>query len=465
MSDNPSPVVADRPRHGLIWSVRHVFAVLGTTIVLLAKHLPVLLALIFAGMAGRSGLIWAAVQLSDINGFAGMLVFLMTPVPMALAVVLMLRAVSASLPSRFIEEGTTPSGRGVRVLRHWASVIVPFAVVYTDFGFFADDKRTYLYEVSRDEYFNNGDAFTSSPTSLFEFHPEAIQTAERLPFDRVGTLFLILVVALLLRALLGMRAKTLWHWLSMVRAYLEVTSVTVAVMILRNLKEPVDAYAASRVSVHWGLELHDRLPAPIMAGWDWLLGLLSDVDSVLVAPVAWLAMTAVVYGQYLGATVLKGRALAAAVRRWRRVPRSLRSFSRTATADGRDSLGPMLRVLRTLATTGRVPVLLYCVLFVAAQLISGGLFELERLILGPGDHTLFWMPAAGVLQTFNDAVVLTLQLGLAAATVDRVLRLDRISALRNKPVVVVGVGGEVQPHGHGLGADRRGEVGDGLVHA
>ncbi|MDI1459823.1 hypothetical protein QEZ54_02475 [Catellatospora sp. KI3] len=465
MSDNPSAVVAaERPKHGLVWSVRHLFAVLGTTVVLLARHLPVLLALIFAGMAGRRALIWAAVQLSDVNGFAGMLVFLMTPVPMALAVVLMLRAVSVSLPSRFTDE-SGPAGRKRRVLRHWASVIVPFAVVYTDFGFFAEDKRVYLYEVGRDEIFNNGDAYTSSPTDPFEYHPEAINIAERLPFDRVGTLFLILVAVLLLRMLLGLRAKELWHGLSMVRAYLEVTSVTVALLILRNVGYPLRDFAESRVSVHWAFHPEEYLPAPVLLAFDVLRGLVMDVQSVLIAPVAWLAMAAVVYGQYLGVTVLKGRALAGAVRRWRRVPGSLRSFARTATADGRDSLGPLLRVLRTLATTGRVPVLLYCVLFVALQLAGTGLFALERMIIGPGDRTLFWMPLSWVLGTFNDAVVLTLQIGLAAATVDRVLRLDRISALRRQPVVVVGVGGEVQPDGHGLGADRRGEVGDGLVHA
>jgi hypothetical protein len=216
----PAVVETPAPSHGFAWSVRQPAAVLGTVGALLLRHWPVLLALIFVGFAARRGLVVVAVQASKLDGVFGFLVFALVPVAVMTSLVLMLRVLSRSLP--VATAGGEPGAR-FRALAHVASVLLPFIAVYASYGYFEADRNHYIYEVFRDEQFDNADVFTD---------PAAVNVDERLPFELSTTLVVVALTAVVLRFVLGLRADRLWSWVGFVRAYLEVLSITVVTVFL-----------------------------------------------------------------------------------------------------------------------------------------------------------------------------------------------------------------------------------------
>ncbi|MFD0595883.1 hypothetical protein ACFQZ4_29270 [Catellatospora coxensis] len=250
-----SPVVeTPAPRHGIVWSLRHLAAVLGTVGVLLLRHWPVLFALVFAGFAARRGVTLVAVQASKLDGVFGFLVFALVPVAVMTALVLMLRVLSRSLPA------TTPDGepgQRFRTLAHVASVLLPFIVVYASYDYFADDRSTYLLEVFQDEH-SRAEAVTD---------PSALTLDERLPFTLNTTLIVVSVVALVLRFLLGLRADKLWSWIGFVRAYLEVLSLTLVAVFVSGVSAKVLPYVE-----------HRRAYQAALTGWDQAVAQLGPVE-------------------------------------------------------------------------------------------------------------------------------------------------------------------------------------------
>jgi hypothetical protein len=79
-------------------SVRDLIAVLARAARLLGRHWRVLLAILLAGEAGRYAALWAAVELSNINGTIGVLVLVFAPLAAVSAHVAARNAVRSSLP-------------------------------------------------------------------------------------------------------------------------------------------------------------------------------------------------------------------------------------------------------------------------------------------------------------------------------------------------------------------------------
>lgn len=460
MTDIPSPVtVVTPPRHGLLWSLRHLAAVLRTTGALLLRHWPVLFALIFAAFAVRRGMIVVAVQASKLGGVFGFLVFALVPVVVMTALVLMMRTLSQSLPAL---TGDGEPGERFRLLANVAGVVLPFVAVYASFDYFTEDRNNYIYEVFRDETLANPDTFNN---------PGAVNVEERLPFELNATLVTVVVVATVLRFVLGLMAKRLWDWVNFVRAYLEVLSVTLVVVFLSGLSDKVMPYVEQRRFYQWSLDTWHTLVAHLgpleqsarVAG-RFAIDLATSVDTVLIVPVAWLFVATTVYGMKDPPLTEKELQRARrAARRWSKVPMPVRRLAAGSTADMREAMSPLARSYRLVAYAGIVPILLFCLLFVVTQGLPLWLWELERTLLGPQELDTLWVPLSGPLATVNEAITMVLQLCLVAAAVDRVLRVSGSAAEPGVPGQVDRA--EADAHRDGLGAGGRDEVGGGLVPA
>jgi hypothetical protein len=421
--------------------------VIGMAAKLLWRHWPVLFALVFAGLAARQFIMFAAVRASRLNGILGFLVLVLAPIAILSALVLMLRALRDSLPSARGDgpahapstsaddtsaddtaDGDTAGGdAGPRrtLLDHLGSVLVPFLAVYASYGYLKEDVTTYAYEVWVDANLANAKIFTD---------PASIATQTRLPFDLGLTVISTVVVAISLRWMLGRwQGAKRRPWLGMFGAYLEVIWITLVAWTATHLSSSATDWAQKRRVVRWLQESADGLTAalgsngqPVPAALGYVWGLASEVETVIIIPVAWLAVGAIVYGQRLAdGPPPAGELYQRAKRRWLRLPGLIRWLGAGLGADLRERFEPLFGGLRLLVRAGLRPMLLFCLAFMVSQTASNWLWELERLLVGPQDLNTVWRPLSELLSVVNTAIGTVLLICLLGAAVDRVLLTQR----------------------------------------
>jgi hypothetical protein len=406
-------------------SVAGTGAVVGTALRLLFRHWPVLFALGFAGLGAREFIVLAAVQASKVHGVLGGLVIVLAPIAFLTALILMLRTLRSSLPALAAATAADPTlpadGRPRNLLDHLGSALVPFLAVYASMNYLREDITEYFYRLWVDDSFARANIFDGGPSRL----------AERFPTRLGVALVSVIVVAVVLRWLLSTwQGRRRWPWLGLIGAYVEVIWLVVAAGVVGGAQQPVFAWAEDRRVILWLMEtwqhllsLFGPLAQPARTVSSWLLGLMGSLDAVIMVPIAWLTVGAVVYGHHLApppATAGQQRA----ARRWARVPRPVRFVGSGISADLRDRFGPLVHGLRTLARAGLAPMLLFCLAFIIAQGAEDWLWELERLLIGPRDLDTVWMPISGPLDMVNRTVGTVLLACLLAAAVDRVLRVQ-----------------------------------------
>jgi hypothetical protein len=158
--------------------------------------------------------------------------------------------------------------------------------------------------------------------------------------------------------------------------------------------------------------------------------LLGSVDTVIVVPVAWLTVGAVVYGfEVATPTRLAIEPLDKARRRLSRMPQLVQRVGAELGESLRERFGPLVRGLRLVIRTGLRPMLLFCVAFVVVDSAPVWFWEIERWLIGPHSLGEFWMPMSEVLSSVNGGLGQTLTVVLLAAAVDRVLRAQEDGAL------------------------------------
>jgi hypothetical protein len=380
-----------------LWVVRQAGVVFG-------RHWPVLMSLALAGVAAHGLLLEAAVRASAIHSVVGLLVLVLAPIATLTSLVLMLRAVRTSLPylSSSDVEGTAEPRRGI--LEFLGSVAVPYLAIYAAYGYMKDDFSTFAYEVWRSDPFS---------------------TLNRLPFSPSVGLISVVVVAAALRFLLGKLPSGLsFAWAPALEVYAEVIWVgTVAMGLSLARSRFEDWFAAREVSV-WVQAALDSLPGTQLAALldEWIGVLWENANLVILAPIAWLIMGAVVYGRRLAEPNLTDeRLLTATARRLTRMP-VVKTVATPLSAELHRRFGPLLGGLRLLGKAGLRPMLLFCVVFILVQSADAGLWELERLLIGPHDLLKFWMPVSYLLSPINTAIRYVLLICLLGAATDRILR-------------------------------------------
>ena len=397
-------------------------AVVMTAARLFGRHWPVLLALAMAGRAARELVMLVAVHVSRLNGVLGGLVFVLVPVAALTALVLMLRIVQASLPrlGADVAPGAAPAPASARrMLDHMGSVLVPFLAVYASYGYLKKDGAEYLYRVFESEVMANAALFSD---------PSKVDVKARLPFTLGVVLVSTIVVTLVLRWLLGRwEGRQQRRWAAVVGGYLEVTWITLAARGISQFKKSWTSWLEERRIIRWIEDTWDqvidvvgRLGRPMKALATWLGEVVGSLDMIIVVPIAWLAVGAVIYGVKAAPPPPPQSALyQRAARRLSGGPRPLRRATTEVVGELRGRFGPLLQGLGMIVRAGLRPMLLFWLAFLIAQGGAQWLWELERALIGPQDVGVIWSPLSGLLGVFNEAVGNTLLVCLLAAAVDR----------------------------------------------
>jgi hypothetical protein len=431
----PPPSLAGRavwgdgsPRPGLAGALVDAMGVVAQALRLLARHWPVLVAIFLAGSVLRELLVRAAVRVSLVNAELGMLVLLLAPMTTLTAMVLMLRVVRPSLPW-LGRQGKPPS-----VLVHVGSVLVPFMTIY----YFEDDLKTDLNDYAYRVWEDFAERIFTNLANAVENDTEVATTPgtlDRLPYDLSLPLAAVVVGAIVARWLLGRWPAAQRHgWLGLPGAYLELVWITlVMVLAFQGVSDLIVEWGNTRrlgsallgIWEH-GIGVASGATSAPEAGADWLLGQLGHVEAVLVIPISWLAIGAVVIGRNrppdAGTPTGRGQqAYQRAQRRWLAAPRAIQWTGERVTEDIRGRFKPLVHGVRMLVRAGAVPMLLFCLAFVAARRLSDWLWQLERLLIGPQDFNGVWFPLAWPLSTLNDAIGTAVLICLLAAAVDRAL--------------------------------------------
>ena len=424
--DVPVPAVS-RPAFPTTWLGAVREAVVGTFAVVLAggrlwlRHWPVLLALALLGGAGRMGAIWGATVASDTNNTLGVLILVLAPLASVTAIVLMLHVLRHSLPTiASVADTEAPTnrttGRERRLLDVLASVLVPFLAVYASYGFLREDIDRYVNAAVADEFLANADIF---------YHPGGGIDTDRFVFATGWLAVAIVAGAIVLRwGLARLEGARGWLWLGFAGAYVEVLWLTTLAAHLSGYQDRVWDWVESRKGVDmfagWWLDLMDRLGPlanPVDAATDWLFGVLGDFDAIVVIPVSWLAVGAVVYGHRLVPPPepqrRQPRILAA-------VPKPVRRVGGEVLGDLRERFGALTGGIRQLAIAGLAPMLIFGLAFLASARVEDLLNLAARALLGPQDVDT-WLAFSPHVATVTRAIGLTITMCLLAAAVDRVL--------------------------------------------
>ena len=416
-----------------------VFAVLLRAGTLLVRHWPVLLAILFAGEAGRYAALWAAIELSDYNSTLGVLVLVLGPLAAVCALIAALYALRHSLPSLQAsadeaaatgdEQTADQAVKHASVLTVLGSVMIPFLAIYASYGYLAEDVFRFVNTAVTDELFNNPDALLG--TGEIDDDRTALAT---------GWLAMALVaVAIVLRYGLSILARHRpMRWIPWAAAYVEVLWLVTLARMLATHEQAVFSWIQDRavtqgIADGWQslLGFFGPVGDAVDVAVRWLFDLLSDADALLVIPVAWLTVGAVVYGQQLREPERRRRD--ASHRRprsglVRRMHAPARQVGNELTGGLGDRFGALVRGLRRLAVAGLAPMLLFALAFVIAQRLEYAVDLLWRDVIGPMplDAFLAFVPHTGMVSHVIGTVAVVCLLGAAIDRVlDRGARADR----------------------------------------
>lgn len=382
---------------------------------LFVRHWPVLFALALLGVAVRGGAHWAAVEASDHVGWLGLLLLTIVPLGYLVPVIWMLHRCGRDLPAvqaladRKPEDAT--SGQERTIWHVMVSVLVPFLTVYVANDLLRNDIRSFQNAAVADE-FNKG------------FH-EARDYGDRVGIYPLQIVIMIVVIALVVRFALG-RAERKWPWLALAAlgALVEVYYTSTAAKLANGVKLDATTWVEDRKAAHFVLERYDGaidrlgwLADPVDTVTTWLFGLLGSFDVLVIVPLAWLTVAAVVLGHKLAPEPSKQHP---ALDRLKIVPKPVRQGFGSLTEDVRSRFGALFAGLRMLAKAGLVPMLLFCLAYLLALRIPFLFSLLIRQLMGPVD-TNHWLAFAPIENAFGLAVSMVVISVLLAAAIDRML--------------------------------------------
>ncbi|PRQ12327.1 hypothetical protein C1Y63_01895 [Corynebacterium sp. 13CS0277] len=427
---------------------------------LFVRFFPALLTLVALGMAGRGVVLWLASRLSDSSPLAGSLLVPLAPMCVLASLVAALWVMRpgthtlSQLPAVDLDSSTSgpeyqlqaQPRRGMVLRTHLLTVgglLVPFLGVYASNGFLKEDVHLFIGQSALNE----------------QAHSFADTDLSRVALGATWQVAALVVVAVVLRKIIGYFAlgKKGLGW-SGTAAYIEILWIsTISVIITANtaaLKE----WTATRAVF---TELHSRIDAAIAAvtGVDDALttaiaklgGVLAAADDVVVVPVAWLTVGAVVFGTTLAAAPPKktpapaapatdsGAGAAAAApttaaaastdssdaAAWNETvrTRAAAEAERYLQETIKPVAGPAKAIwagVKKIAAAGLIPMLTLCVAILCARAVEAATVAAVHALIGPQwglmvDAVTAWELLAGRIAYF--VVVLP----LVAAGVDAVI--------------------------------------------
>ncbi|AXH96999.1 hypothetical protein DV701_13510 [Ornithinimicrobium avium] len=396
---------------------------------LLVRHWPVLVVLFLLGAAVRELVLWGSFVLSREHPVAASVTVTLAPLATLTALILMLRALLPSL--RHVEGRPETMSQRMQVV---SGALIPFLALYAAQGYLRDDMRRFVNE-----------------TFSEEFRQTTFLTGSQMADRTIGTvdtpvLVATVVAALVLRWLVDRldlpRRHAVFGFLA---AWLEVVWLAFAAKSIATQWSGLWGWVLDRRAVDGVVGVWERLTGALgpvggavssLTSWVW--GVLGDFDVLVVVPLAWLVVGAVVYGSTLGDPVeppevplpervarrvrtLEELVAAARVRqRLSLLPDWLRDWLAQPIASFTSRFTSLGTGLRTLVRAGLVPMVTLCLVFLLARqsqlLVAWGL----RAVL-PSMEAELMVALAPYVDILFSGVSWVLVAVLVAAAVDRFL--------------------------------------------
>jgi hypothetical protein len=398
---------------------------------LLFRHWPVLLSLALAGIAFRGAALWAAVEVSDHVNWLGHGLVVLAPLGFLVAIIIMLRLLRPDLPnadrvSSDIAPADATTGRERRLIDVVTSMVVPFFAVYVSYGLLSQDVAHFVNEAGVDE-FNQIDVYGTG----------AQQDYSRVFINDWYLVAGLVLAAWVLRFALG-QAEKRWKFLgfAMLGALVEVYWSANVAGYIEEQKTAVAEWMQTRVAVVEATRFYDAvlqalgpLADPVNTAVTWLLDLLDSFDAVVIIPLAWLTVGAVVLGHKLApAPSFEHPWLARA----KLVPKPVVRVAGGLGNDIASRFTALFNGLRLMARAGLVPMLIFGLASLLALRVPYFFSVVWRALVGPVDSDTFlaWAPIEAAI---GDALMLTVLAVLLAAAVDRMLAEVNSAPLQDNP--------------------------------
>lgn len=371
------------------------------------------------GLALRSGAVWLAVVVSDHNAFVAQLILVIAPLGFLLAMIAMLHMTRGALPNvaqlarREARQAPTEK-REMRLVDVAVSVLVPFLAVYVSYGLLKED----LYRFTNEAAYAEFNQFSLDGDVDYDF-------AGRLAIYDWQVVLAIVAIAWVMRYALGrFESITRFLWLAFAGALVEVYYTSQVAQKVADVRGAGVAWVEDRRASQVVLDRYDQavdtlgpFANPVDTATSWLFGLLGAVDAVVVVPLAWVTVGAVVLGHKLSSPE---RPAAAANERWQRIPAPVRRFGGGLVADVRERWSAFWNGLRMMATAGLLPMLTFCLAFLVVIRIPWLVGQLLRLAIGPV-RTETWLAFSPMEKAVGLAVTMVLTAALLAAAIDWLL--------------------------------------------
>ncbi len=377
------------------------------------NHGPQLVCLFLFGWAGRAGFLWLATVVSDVSPLLAVLLLPLAPLSTLLSLVLMLRATAPTLSAFGASALVSRHERWQTDLSVAAQVMIPFLAVYAAAGLLRDDARTFVVDATADEAMN-----AAWGTMNFD----------RTAYADGWVLVALVVAALVVRQVIAIMQLTERHlgWAA-AATYLEVLWMITLANAFAEQFDQVVAWVQSRQVVAAVLQGWDGVVA-WLAAWGVAIGPLLDalvslgrgLGGLVVTPVAWLAIGAVVLGASLSSDRLTFATHEDAARSWGRIPQPVRRVVAQAMEPITTPLQTTVHVIGRVAGAGLVSMAMFCVVFSLASGFQSLTYLGLRQILGPGE-SLRQYAMTPYVQLAGRAVYFVVALALLAAAVNAVV--------------------------------------------
>ena len=398
---------------------------------LLLKHWPVLISLGLAGMAFRGAALWAAVEVSDHVNWLGHGLVVLAPLGFLVAMIVMLRVLRPDLPNadRVLSSTAPPdatTGRERRLIDVTTSMVVPFFAVYVSAGLLTQDVAHFINEAGVDE------------VNQIDFYG----TGKGPDFSRVfiNSMYLVaglVLAAWVLRFVIG-RVEKRWEFLgfAILGALVEVYWSANVAGYIDHEKTAFGDWLLTRAAVARITQVYQAvidhlgpLSGPVDTVTTWFVGLLGSIDAVVIVPLAWITVGAVVLGHKLAPPPKIDHPW---LDRAKRVPKPVARTVGGVAADVTSRFTAFFEGLRLMARAGLVPMLLFGLASLVALRVPYFVSVVWRAVIGPVDSDTYvaWAPIEGAIE---DALMLTVLAVLLAAGVDRMLRTVNPTAPQDNP--------------------------------
>lgn len=381
---------------------------------------PALLAWFFAGWLAHTFLVRMAGLAGNYEALWGLLILPLAIVVKLASYVGMFLSLHPAL-THFERLDSLATSRSTltrpTLVQRWGSTaltgLVPFLVIYIAWGMIRDDVLAYG-DASWDQY--NDPDLPNRPLSI-----------------TIGVMSVsFIVIAFALRFVLGRFSTRLPAWVGGFSAYLEAAWLVTAALALQSLFAGVPEWLATRRMFGWFVDWIAQLRldfawfAVLGDGVTWLLGAVGDV---LLQPLAWLALAAIVYAGALPRRLPSTSARAermreTAARRWGGLPRPVRQLGQSLSSSFRERWAPIATALSLIRRNGPLELGIYILAFAAVMAGTQWLKVLTYNLIGP--HEIgWWIGADDPLGLLNSAITVPLLIVVVAAAFDRSLaRLD-----------------------------------------